>query len=51
MDKKLATNKRGYKQICFTDDKSLELYYTLAWVKCKDSISSSEKVKLTIKRS
>ena len=32
-DKRLATNKMVYKPICFTDNKSLELYYTLALVK------------------
>lgn len=40
----------GYKPICFAENQSLELYYTLALVKCEASKSSTEKVKLTGKR-
>ena len=40
-DKRLATNKMVYKPICFTDNKSLELYYTLALVKGESAISST----------
>lgn len=49
-DKKLPINKMGYKPICFAENQSLELYYTLALVKCEASKSSTEKVKLTGKR-
>lgn len=40
-DKRLATNKMVYKPICFTDNKSLELYYTPALVKGESAICST----------